>query len=66
MIATVEVEFTNRERHPDRTFVIDTAFAIVEADTETEATLIAHDMTRSLIPRDSMVTATRILDIDNV
>jgi hypothetical protein len=66
MTVTVEIEFTDRTRHADRTFVIDTAFAIVEADTETEATLVAHDMTRALIPRDSMVTATRILDIDNV
>lgn len=66
MTVTVEIEFTHRDRHPDRTFVIHFAECIVEADTEREGVLIAHDITTAILPRDSMVTAARVIDIDNI
>jgi hypothetical protein len=67
MIATVEVEFTNRERHPDRTFKLASHFCqVLVGDSDTEATLVAHDLVDALLPRDYMITRTTILDVDRI
>ncbi len=60
---TVEVDFTDRRRHPAGGFVTATAFVEVMADTDTDATLTAAQMVGGSIPADFMVTATRITDI---
>lgn len=60
---TVEVDFTDRRRHPAGGFVTSTAFVTVLTDTDTDATLAAAHIVAGTIPVDFMVTATRITDI---
>lgn len=68
MRVTVEVEHVDKDRphNPDGSFVSDGSYAVVEADTENEATLIAAQLVGAVLPQHSMVLRTTILDIDNV
>lgn len=74
MIATVAVEFTDRSRHPagitepdGSTFVTDTHYvSVLCEDDDLAATLMAHDLVNAILPRDSMITRTTILDVDKI
>lgn len=68
MIVTVVVEHVDkgREHRPDGSFASAESVAVVLADTETEATLLAAQLVGATLPQHSMVLRTTIIDIDNV
>lgn len=60
---TVQVDFTDRSRNADRTFVTSTRTVTVLADNDTEATLVATQLVTALrADLDGMPVASRILD----
>lgn len=63
-IFTVLVDFTDRTRHDDRTFVMSTTAVRVLADDDTEATLVAAQIVAASRGRhDGFVTRTTITDV---
>jgi hypothetical protein len=68
---TVEVDFTDRTRNADRTFVTFTSTVRVLADTDTQATQMAAQMVAAIRDTafngeqiDGMVIATRLISCE--
>jgi hypothetical protein len=60
---SIEVDFTDRNRHPDRSFVTFTTVVHLLIATELEAHLVAAHWVAATRPQDFMVTATRTLAV---
>lgn len=60
---SIEVDFTDRNRHPDRSFVTFRTVVHLLVTTEVEAHLVAAQWVAATRPQDFMVIATRTLAI---
>ena len=63
LIFSIEVSYTDRNRHPDRSFVTFTTVVHLLCTTELEANLVAAHWVAATRPQDFMVTATRTLAV---